>query len=73
MAAFDDDPVFAPKPKAPVAHEIGQNIDDLSTPELTERALLRSEIDRLRRRSRRVKRRAPPPPRSSRFEPSRSL
>jgi uncharacterized small protein (DUF1192 family) len=48
MAAFDDDPVFAPKPKAPVAHEIGQNIDDLSAPELTERiALLRSEIDRL--------------------------
>jgi uncharacterized small protein (DUF1192 family) len=48
MAAFDDDPVFAPKPKAPVAHEIGQNIDDLSAPELTERiALLRSEIDRI--------------------------
>ena len=48
MAAFDNDPVFAPKPKAPVAHEIGQNIDDLSAPELSERiALLRSEIDRL--------------------------
>jgi uncharacterized small protein (DUF1192 family) len=48
MAAFDDDPVFAPKPKALVAHEIGQNIDDLSAPELAERmALLRSEIDRL--------------------------
>ena len=48
MAAFDDDPVFEPKPKAPVAHEIGQNIDDLSAPELSERiALLRSEIDRL--------------------------
>ena len=48
MAAFDDDPVFAPKPKAPVAHEIGQNIDDLSAPELAERiSLLRSEIDRL--------------------------
>jgi uncharacterized small protein (DUF1192 family) len=48
MAAFDDDPLFAPKPKAPVAHEIGQNIDDLSVPELAERiALLRSEIDRL--------------------------
>ena len=48
MAAFDDDPVFAPKPKAPVAHEIGQNVDDLSAPELAERiALLRSEIDRL--------------------------
>ena len=50
MAAFDDDPVFAPKPKAPVAHEIGQNVDDLSAPELAERiALLRSEIDRLER------------------------
>ena len=50
MAAFDDDPVFAPKPKAPVAHEIGQNIDDLSAPELAERiALVRSEIDRLER------------------------
>jgi uncharacterized small protein (DUF1192 family) len=50
MAAFDDDPVFAPKPKAPVAHEIGQNIDDLSAPELAQRiALLRSEIDRLER------------------------
>jgi uncharacterized small protein (DUF1192 family) len=48
MPSFDDDPVFAPKPKAPVAHEIGQNIDDLSAPELKERiALLRSEIDRL--------------------------
>jgi uncharacterized small protein (DUF1192 family) len=48
MAALDVDPVFAPKPKAPVAHEIGQNIDDLSAPELAERiALLRSEIDRL--------------------------
>jgi uncharacterized small protein (DUF1192 family) len=48
MAAFDDDPVFAPKPKAPVAHEIGQNLDALSAPELAERiALLRLEIDRL--------------------------
>lgn len=48
MPAFDDDPVFAPKPKPTLAHEIGQNIDDLSAPELRERiALLRSEIDRL--------------------------
>ncbi len=48
MAAFDDDPIFALKPKAPVAHEIGQNIDDLSAPELSERiALLHSEIERL--------------------------
>jgi uncharacterized small protein (DUF1192 family) len=50
MAAFDDDPVFAPKPKAPVGHEVGQNLDALSAPELAERiALLRSEIDRLER------------------------
>jgi uncharacterized small protein (DUF1192 family) len=48
MAAFDDDPIFAPKPKATVAHEVGQNLDALSAPELAERiALLRSEIDRL--------------------------
>jgi uncharacterized small protein (DUF1192 family) len=48
MPAFDDDPVFAPKPKRTLVHEIGQNIDDLSAPELRERiALLRSEIDRL--------------------------
>ena len=48
MPSFDDDPVFALKPKASVAHDIGQNIDDLSAPELNERiALLRSEIDRL--------------------------
>ncbi len=48
MPSFDDDPVFAPKPKAPVSHEIGQNVDDLSAPELAERiALLRSEIDQL--------------------------
>ena len=31
-----------------LSHEIGQNIDDLSAPELAERiALLRSEIERL--------------------------
>jgi uncharacterized small protein (DUF1192 family) len=48
MPAFDEESVFGPKPKPPVAHEIGQNIDDLSAPELAERiALLRSEIDRL--------------------------
>jgi uncharacterized small protein (DUF1192 family) len=48
MPAFDDDAVFAPKPKAPLAHAIGQNIDDVSGPELAERiALLRAEIDRL--------------------------
>jgi uncharacterized small protein (DUF1192 family) len=48
MPAVDDESVFGPKPKAPPAHEIGQNIDDLSAPELAERiALLRSEIERL--------------------------
>jgi len=50
MPAFDDEFLFGPKPKAPVAHEIGQNIDDLSAPELKERiGLLRSEIERLER------------------------
>ena len=48
MAAFDDESVFGTKPKAPLSHEIGQNIDDLSAPELAERiGLLRSEIERL--------------------------
>jgi uncharacterized small protein (DUF1192 family) len=48
MAAFDDESGFGPKPKPPLAHEIGQNLDALSAPELAERiALLRSEIDRL--------------------------
>ena len=48
MAAFDDEAGFGAKPKPPVAHEIGQNLDALSAPELSERiALLRSEIDRL--------------------------
>ena len=48
MPAFDDESLFGAKPKAPLAHEIGQNIDDLSAPELKERiGLLRSEIERL--------------------------
>ena len=48
MAAFDDEFGFGAKPKPPVAHEIGQNLDAVSAPELSERiALLRSEIDRL--------------------------
>ena len=48
MAGLGGDPVFAAKPKAPLAHEIGQNLDALSAPELAERiVLLRSEIDRL--------------------------
>ena len=48
MAALDDESIFGAKPKRSLVHEIGQNIDDLSAPELKERiALLRSEIDRL--------------------------
>ena len=48
MPAFDDESVFGAKPKPVLAHEIGQNIDDLSAPELAERiGLLRSEIERL--------------------------
>ncbi len=48
MAAFDDESLFGARPKAPLAHEIGQNLDDLSAPELTERiGLLRAEIERL--------------------------
>ena len=48
MAAFDDESRIRAKPKPPLAHEIGQNLDALSAPELAERiALLRSEIDRL--------------------------
>src|SRR3984885_13403454 len=47
-APLDDEAVFGAKPKPRLAHEIGQNIDALSAPELAERvALLRSEIDRL--------------------------
>ena len=48
MAALDDESGFGAKPKRAIAHEIGQNIDDLSAPELAERiGLLRSEIERL--------------------------
>jgi uncharacterized small protein (DUF1192 family) len=50
MADFDEESVFGTKRKAPTAHEIGQNVDDLSATELAERiGLLRSEIDRLER------------------------
>lgn len=50
MADFDEESIFGTKRKAPTAHEIGQNVDDLSATELAERiALLRSEIDRLER------------------------
>ena len=50
MAAFDDESPFGERRKPPVAHEIGQNLDDLSAPELRERiGLLRAEIERLER------------------------
>jgi uncharacterized small protein (DUF1192 family) len=48
MAAFDEESVFGPKRKPALAHEIGQNLDDLSAPELEERiGVLRDEIERL--------------------------
>jgi uncharacterized small protein (DUF1192 family) len=48
MAAFEEEPVLGEKRKPLLAHEIGQNIDDLSAPELVEHiALLRMEIERL--------------------------
>ena len=50
MAEFDEESVFGAKRKAPTVHEIGQNLDDLSAPELAERiALLKAEIGRLER------------------------
>ena len=49
MADRDEESAFAPKRKPP-PHEIGQNLDDLSAPELAERiGLLRAEIERLER------------------------
>jgi uncharacterized small protein (DUF1192 family) len=46
MAIFDEEPASGVKRK--LAHEIGQNVDDLSAPELNERIeLLRIEIARL--------------------------
>ena len=48
MAAFEEDATFGPPPKKPAAHEIGQNLDALSAPELAERiAVLKAEIERL--------------------------
>jgi len=50
MPDFEEESLFGTKRKPPTAHEIGQNLDDLSAPELAERiGLLRSEIDRLER------------------------
>ncbi len=50
MAALDEESVFGQKRKPPTVHEIGQNVDDLSAPELAERIqLLQTEIARLER------------------------
>jgi len=50
MAAFDDESPLGEKRKLPLAHEIGQNLGDLSAAELRERiGLLRAEIERLER------------------------
>jgi uncharacterized small protein (DUF1192 family) len=50
MAAVDEESPFGEKRKPLHAHEIGQNIGDLSAAELTERiGLLRAEIERLER------------------------
>jgi uncharacterized small protein (DUF1192 family) len=48
MSAFDEEAVFGQKRKPPAGHEVGQNLDDLSAPELAERiGLLKAEIARL--------------------------
>jgi uncharacterized small protein (DUF1192 family) len=48
MPAFDDESPFGEKPKPSLAHEIGQNLDDLSAAELRARiGLLHAEIERL--------------------------
>jgi uncharacterized small protein (DUF1192 family) len=50
MATFEDESPIGEKRKPLLAHEIGQNLDDLSAPELSERiGLLRTEIERLER------------------------
>ena len=48
MAASEEESGLGEKRKPLLAHEIGQNVDDLSAPELKERiGLLRTEIARL--------------------------
>jgi uncharacterized small protein (DUF1192 family) len=50
MAVFDEESPLGEKRKPRPAHEIGQNLDDLSAPELRERiGLLSAEIERLER------------------------
>jgi len=49
MAGFEDEALNPKRPK-PLLHEIGQNLDDISAPELAERiAALGQEIERLER------------------------
>jgi len=48
LPAYDEESIFGAKPKAPATHEIGQNLDALSAPELADRiGLLKAEIARL--------------------------
>lgn len=48
LAAFDEDSAFAARAVQPPTHLIGQSLDDISAPELTERiAMLKREIERL--------------------------
>jgi len=48
MVAPDDELAFGQRPKPAVLHEIGQNIEDLSAPELADRiSILKAEIARL--------------------------
>jgi uncharacterized small protein (DUF1192 family) len=50
MVEFDEESVFGAKRKTTAGHEIGQNLDELSAPELAERiTLLKAEIGRLER------------------------
>jgi len=48
MPDFDEESVFGARVKAPPVHEIGQNLDALSSAELAERIrLLMTEVERL--------------------------
>lgn len=48
MGDFDEDALFGAKRPKPLAHEIGQPLDDLSAPELAEQIeTLKQEIARL--------------------------
>ena len=48
MAAFDEEAVFGKSRPKQTTHVLGENVDDLSAPELAERiGLLKAEIARL--------------------------